>query len=92
MSSFEIVSKIESLKELEELIEEAKAEAEEIRDSIKAEMTRRDVTEMEAGNFMIRWNEVISRRLDTTAMKKAMPDTYNAFKQDIHHQSPPSSQ
>ena len=42
MSSIEITAKIAELKELEALIEEAKAEAESIRDEIKAEMVNRD--------------------------------------------------
>ena len=37
MSTIEITSKIEALKELEALIEEAKAEAEALRDEIKTE-------------------------------------------------------
>ena len=46
MSRNELVAKIEALNEWENLIEEAKAEAEAIRDSIKAEMLERDVEEL----------------------------------------------
>ena len=42
MSTIEITAKIEALKDLETLIEEAKAEAESLRDEIKAEMLNRD--------------------------------------------------
>ena len=49
MSTIEITSKLESLRELEDLIEEAKAEAEAIRDEIKAEMLSRDTEELTAG-------------------------------------------
>ena len=38
MSTTEITSKIENLRELEDLIEEAKAEAEALRDEIKQEL------------------------------------------------------
>ena len=38
MSTIEITSKIEALKDLESLIEEAKAEAEALRDEIKSEI------------------------------------------------------
>ena len=41
MSTIEITSKIEALKELEALIEEAKAEAEALRDEIKTETGNR---------------------------------------------------
>ena len=42
MSKNEIISKIEALNEWEALMEEAKAEAEALRDSIKAEMMAQD--------------------------------------------------
>ena len=79
MSQKEIISKIESLNELESIIEEAKAEAEAIRDSIKAEMLDRDTEELEAGQYIIRWTPVLSNRFDTTAFKKLYGDLYKAF-------------
>ena len=42
MSTIEITTKIAALKELEDLIEEAKAEAETLRDEIKTEMLNRN--------------------------------------------------
>ena len=58
MSTIEITSKIEALKELESLIEEAKAEAEALRDEIKSEMLNRNTEEMEAGQYIVRWTSV----------------------------------
>ena len=74
-----IVSKIEQLQELEELMEEAKAEAEKIKDEIKMEMMKRNTEEMRAGRFIVRWTEVLSNRFDTTAFKKLFPDVYKEF-------------
>ena len=79
MSTIEITSKIEALKDLESLIEEAKAEAEALRDEIKAEMLNRNTEEMEAGQYIIRWTSVLSQRFDSTAFKKVMPDVYKSF-------------
>ena len=79
MSTIEITSKIEALNELEALIEEAKAEAETLRDEIKAEMLSRDTEELEAGQYIIRWTSVLSQRFDSTAFKKVMPDVYKAY-------------
>ena len=42
MSANEMTTKIEALRDLEELIEEAKVEAEALRDEIKAEMMARN--------------------------------------------------
>ena len=79
MSAIEITSKIEALKVLEALIEEAKAEAETLRDEIKTEMLNRNTEEMEAGQYIVRWTSVLSQRFDSTAFKKGMPDVYKSF-------------
>jgi len=70
MSKNELVAKIEALNEWEALMEEAKAEAEAIRDSIKAEMLEREVEELTAGQYIIRWTSVLSNRFDTTGLRK----------------------
>ena len=79
MSTIEITSKIESLRELEELIEEAKAEAETLRDEIKAEMLNRNIEEMTVGQYIIRWTSILSNRFDTTGFKRAYGDLYKAY-------------
>ena len=83
MSTIEITSKIEALKELESLIEEAKAEAEALRDEIKSEMLNRDTEELEAGQYIVRWTSVLTQRFDTTAFKKVMPDVYKAYTKQV---------
>ena len=83
MSSIEITAKIAELKELEALIEEAKAEAEALRDEIKAEMLSRNTEEMEAGQYIVRWTSVLTQRFDTTAFKKVMPDVYKAYTKQV---------
>ena len=83
MSTIEITTKIEELKELESLIEEAKAEAEALRDVIKAEMLARDTEELEAGAYIIRWTSGLSQRFDSTAFKKVMPDIYKAYLKQV---------
>ena len=83
MSTIEITSKIEALKELEALIEEAKAEAEALRDEIKTEMLNRNTEEMEAGQHIVRWTPVLSQRFDSTAFKKVMPDIYKSFTKQV---------
>lgn len=79
MSTIEITSKTEALKDLEALIEEAKAEAETLRDEIKAEMLNRNTEEMEAGQYIIRWTSVLSQRFDTTSFKKVYGDLYKEY-------------
>ena len=83
MSTIEITSKIEQLKSLEELIEEAKAEAEALRNEIKAEMLSRDTEELTAGKYIVRWTSVLSQRFDSTALKKVMPEIYKAYTKQV---------
>ena len=83
MSTIEIQAQIEALRSLEELIEEAKAEAETLRDTIKQEMLNREVEELSAGQYIVRWTSVLSQRFDTTAFKKVMPEVYKAYTKQV---------
>lgn len=79
MSRNELVAKIESLNEWEVIVKEAQAEAETIRNSIKAEMLERGTEELEAGGYIVRWTSVLSNCFDSTAFKKAYGELYKAF-------------
>ena len=79
MSANEITTKIEALRELEELIEEAKVEAEALRDEIKAEMLNRNTEELSVGQYIVRWTSVLSNRFDTTGFKKMYADLYKEY-------------
>ena len=79
MSTHEMESKIAKLQEWETLAEEARAEAEALRDEIKAEMLARDTEELEAGRFICRWTSVLSNRFDTTSFKKEHADMYKQY-------------
>ena len=83
MSTIEITGKIEALKDLESLIEEAKAEAEALRDEIKTEMLNRNTEELESGQYIVRWTSVLTQRFDTTAFKKVMPEVYKEYTKQI---------
>ena len=83
MSRNELVAKIEALNEWEALMEEAKAEAEAIRDSIKAEMLERDTEELAVGAYIIRWTSVLSNRFDSTGFKRVCPELYKAYTKQV---------
>ena len=83
MSTHELTAQIESLRALDEQIEEAKAEAETLRDTIKQEMLSRDVDTLEAGQYIVRWTSVLTNRFDSTAFKKVMPEVYKAYTKQI---------
>ena len=77
MSTHEMECKIRELRELQALIEEAEREAEAIRDTIKAQMGESE--ELRAGEYKVTWKPVTSTRLDTAALKKALPDIAERF-------------
>ena len=77
MSINEMEAKARELRQLQALIEEAQAEAEAIKDAIKAAMG--DSDSIQAGEYKITWKAVTSSRIDTTALKKAMPDVAERF-------------
>ena len=79
MSTIEIISKIEALKEWESMQAEATTEIESIKDEIKRHMDAMGVEELEAGTHIIRYTTVLSNRFDSTAFKKVMPDVYKAY-------------
>lgn len=83
MSKNELIAKIELLNEYEAMMEEIKAEAEVLRDSIKSEMNEQNTEEMVVGKYIIRWTSVLSNRFDATAFKKVMPDVYKAYTKQI---------
>ena len=79
MSKIELLANIELLNKYEAMMEEIKAEADSIRNSIKAEMEAREVEELIAGQYIIRYSSVLSNRFDSTAFKKVMPELYKAY-------------
>lgn len=83
MCPMEIISKIQQLKELEELIKEAEAEAEKLKDDIKDIMLKQNKEEMEVGRYIVRWTKVSSNRFDSTEFKKVMPDVYKAYVKQV---------
>ena len=84
MSINELETRIEKMQEWETLAAEAAAEAEAIRDTIKAEMLKRDAEELTAGRFIIRWTSVVSSRFDSSAFKKVHGELYKAFCKSVN--------
>ncbi|MBQ3428498.1 MAG: hypothetical protein IJH28_01840 [Mogibacterium sp.] len=84
MGNNEMLRKVELLTEYEAAIEEMKAEAEEIRNSIKAEMDERGTEELQIGQFIVRFTNVVSSRFDTKRFKEKFgADVYKAFTKEV---------
>ena len=84
MAKNELLRKIELLNEYEACLEELKAEADEIKNDIKAEMEARGVEEMEVDQYIVRFTSVLSTRFDTKRFKQAFgEEVYNAFTKQV---------
>lgn len=83
MNNKELLEKIEALNEWEAILEEAKKEADKIREEIKADMANKELEEQNIGQYIIRWTPVLSNRFDTTAFKKVHGDLYKAFTKQV---------
>lgn len=79
----ELVAMIENLNAWEVMLEEVKAEVESRKDELKQIMLEENAEELEAGQYIIRYTEVLSNRFDSTAFKKVMPDVYKAFTKEV---------
>ena len=77
MSINEMERKVREMRELQALIEEATAEVEALKDAIKAAMG--DAEEVHAGEYKITWKAVTTARIDTAALKKALPEIVEQY-------------
>jgi len=77
MSIQELENTVHELQELRRMKEELENEISALEDAIKSEMGDRE--QLTVGTYRIDWKTVITSRLDTTALKKALPDIAEWF-------------
>lgn len=79
MSNETMSAKVKELRELKRMQEDLAAEIGSIEDEIKAVMTAQETETLTGADWKITWKPVTSSRLDTTALKKALPDVAERF-------------
>lgn len=79
MSTEEISSKIKELRELKRMQEELADEIGGLEDEIKAHMTATETDTITTAEYKVTWKTVTTSRIDTTALKKALPDVAERF-------------
>lgn len=72
-------SKIKELRELRRMADELAAAIDTIQDAIKAEMTAAGVDVLTGSDWKAVWKPITTSRIDTTALKKALPDLAAQF-------------
>lgn len=79
MSNKEMTSKVQELRELRRMADEIAAEIESIQQEIKDSMTAQGVDEVSGLDWKVTWKTVTSSRLDSAALKKALPEVAARF-------------
>lgn len=79
MTTTEMVDKVHELRELKRMLAELEAEIEAVTDDIKAEMAAQDVETLSGIDWKVTYKSVTTSRLDTTALKKTLPDVAARF-------------
>ena len=79
MSINDMDARVSTYFDLQAQIEELQAQAEAIKDQLKAVMVDKTVEELEGHGWRATWHNTTTTRLDTTAFKKAHADLYTAF-------------
>ncbi len=74
MSIIEMDSKIKELREFRRMADELQSEIDVLQDAIKAEMIALGVDTLNGTDWKVTWKAVTSNRLDSTALKKELPD------------------
>lgn len=78
--SIEILdAKVKTLRELQITIDQLTAEAEAIKDSLKAEMVSRGEETLTGNGWRASWKVIEGSRFDAKALRAADPDTYARF-------------
>ena len=73
----EIITTVSDLMDIRNMIEELQQEASALEDKIKAYMGAEET--MLAGSWKVTYKETISRRMDTTALKKVLGDALEGY-------------
>ena len=79
ISTQELNTIVRDLKELRLMAEQLDAEIRTLEDAIKAHMTETGVDTLITTDTKITWKTVTSSRIDTTALKKQLPDVAAIF-------------
>ena len=79
MSMNEMERKVKELRELRSMADDLAAEIAAIEDELKAHMRDNGTDELRGSTFKITWKEVTSSRLDSKALKAAVPELVARF-------------
>ena len=74
-----IENRVKKLSTLETQIAQLQKQADVIKGELKADLEKKGLDELQTKNFLIRWKEIISNRLDGKALKAQLPEIYSQY-------------
>lgn len=77
-----IENRIRKLQALEGQIAELQEQADAIKGELKSDLEEKGLEELQTKNFIIRWKEIVSSKLDSKALKAALPEIYSQYCKD----------
>ena len=77
MSNPNMEAKVKELMELKRMKEELEAEIAAAEDEIKSVMDEEEI--LNAGAFKVTWKPITSTRIDTTALRKDLPEVWQEY-------------
>ena len=82
--NLDMYNRIKALKSMKIMAEELAAEITKVEDSIKAELDTQGVTKLVVEEYKVFWTPYTSNRLDTTSLKKELPDIAARYTKEVH--------
>lgn len=79
MGNKAISNRVNKILALQAMIQDLNDEIDAIKDEIKNDMTIKGVDEINDGSHVIKYKDVTSTRLDSKALKDALPDVYSLY-------------
>ena len=83
MSNLELTNIIREIKEYQTMADEINATREGLKDIVKAHMTAQGTEELIVEVYKVRYQSITSNRVDTTALKQAMPEVVSKFTKQV---------
>lgn len=74
-----IINRVDRLKELEMELKGIQDEMDSIKDELKADMTEKELSELEAGDYKLHYSAVAQNKFDTTSFKKEHKALYEQY-------------
>ncbi|MBQ2856641.1 MAG: hypothetical protein IJE78_05880 [Bacteroidaceae bacterium] len=79
MTDRQLNNRVQKIKEAEAKIKELETHIKGLKEEIQEHLTEAKEDEHNTGDWMIRWKLITSSRLDTDALKTALPDVYKTY-------------